>query len=72
MKKSNISQDDAEAIMIALDQVSQTIDVMNSVVARLKHRMGRSLSRHPRPERQEPAGPDNVGALDALKNGSLH
>ena len=72
MKKSNISQDDAEAIMITLDQVSQTIDVMNSVVARLKHRMGRSLSRHPRPERRESTNPDNTGTLKTLKNDSIH
>ncbi len=43
MKKTKISQNDAETIMIALDQVSQTIDVMTIVIDRLKLRMNASL-----------------------------
>lgn len=30
-------QDDTETILMALDQISQTIDVMTSVVGRLRH-----------------------------------
>ena len=37
MNKSDMSKEDAENIMIALDQVSQTIDVLHSTVDRLKH-----------------------------------
>ena len=43
MNKSNISKEDAESIMMALDQVSQTIDVLHSTVNRLKHYTLRAL-----------------------------
>lgn len=76
MKKSNISQDDAENIMIALDQVSQTIDVMNSVVTRLKHRMSHSLGRQQQAEHKDSANPDKTvtssSAVEVLKNRSIH
>jgi hypothetical protein len=76
MKKSNISQDDAENIMIALDQVSQTIDVMNSVVTRLKHRMSHSLGRQPQTAQKDSITPEktatNSNAVAMLKNRSIH
>ena len=36
MSKSNKSDKDPETILMALDQISQTIDVMTSVVSRLR------------------------------------
>ena len=36
MDKSDKSQRNNETILMALDQISQTIDVMNSVVGRLR------------------------------------
>ena len=39
MANSEKSSSDAETILMALDQLSQTIDVMNSVVGRLRNHM---------------------------------
>ena len=46
-RKDNVA--DREAILMALDQISQTIDVMNSVVGRL-----RSYVEAQEPKRDEP------------------
>ncbi|MEM1403709.1 MAG: hypothetical protein AAGG55_10295 [Pseudomonadota bacterium] len=37
MKDKEHDQNDNETILMALDQISQTIDVMTSVVGRLRH-----------------------------------
>ena len=37
VKDEEIVQNDNETILMALDQISQTIDVMTSVVGRLRH-----------------------------------
>lgn len=37
MNNKEDEQNDSETILLALDQISQTIDVMNSVVGRLRH-----------------------------------
>ncbi|RLA46635.1 MAG: hypothetical protein DRR04_01085 [Gammaproteobacteria bacterium] len=37
MNDSNKNPSDAETILMALDQISQTIDVMTSVVGRLRN-----------------------------------
>jgi argininosuccinate lyase len=37
MNDKEDEQNDSETILLALDQISQTIDVMNSVVGRLRH-----------------------------------
>jgi Zn-dependent oligopeptidase len=37
MNDKEEDQKDSETILMALDQISQTIDVMNSVVGRLRH-----------------------------------
>ena len=37
MNNSKKTPKDSETIMMALDQISQTIDVMSSVVGRLRH-----------------------------------
>ncbi len=37
MSDTNKPQTDTETILMALDQISQTIDVMTSVVARLRN-----------------------------------
>jgi hypothetical protein len=39
MDKSNKNPTDTETILMALDQISQTIDVMTSVVGRLRNYM---------------------------------
>lgn len=39
MARSDKTPSDTETIMIALDQISQTIDVMTSVVGRLRNYM---------------------------------
>lgn len=39
MGSSNKNPSDTETIMMALDQISQTIDVMTSVVGRLRNYM---------------------------------
>lgn len=75
-KKTTISREDAETMMIALDQVSQTIDVMNMIVTRLKNRMAGALNADTRHR----AGDGNSGdsrnphtqLLESLDNGSLH
>ncbi len=72
MKKTNISQNDAETIMIALDQVSQTIDVMTIVIDRLKLRIHASLDCS---EKAEPVPTEKVktpGHTLALKSDSIH
>lgn len=77
MKKSNISLEDAETIMIALDQVSQTIDVMNMIVGRLKRRMHETLDTQLQADRTETSGPSTAGEThtskqDAIESGLLH
>ena len=37
MNDKEDEQNDSETILLALDQISQTIEVMNSVVGRLRH-----------------------------------
>mgnify|MGYP003551010756 CR=1 FL=1 len=39
MAKNNKNPSDTETILMALDQISQTIDVMTSVVGRLRNYM---------------------------------
>ena len=61
MTDSNKGATDDEAILITLDQISQTIDVMTSVVGRLRTHMqqreastadlSRSLGKEMRPDR---------------------
>jgi hypothetical protein len=72
MKTTKISQHDAEAIMIALDQVSQTIDVMTIVIDRLKLRINASLHG----KQSEQVHSDNAKATShqtpALKSDAIH
>ena len=75
MKKSNISQDDAETIMIALDQVSQTIDVMHGVVDRLKLYMHSQMGKQLDILEQEPCSTDKASSkaiVESMKNGPVH
>ena len=53
MANSNKSPSDTETILMALDQISQTIDVMNSIVGRLRNYM----------QQQESAAADRKKAL---------
>ena len=39
MNNSDNNPSDTETILMALDQISQTIDVMTSVVGRLRHHL---------------------------------
>ncbi len=72
MKTTKISQRDAETIMIALDQVSQTIDVMTIVIDRLKLRINASLHG----KQPEQVHSDNTKATShqapALKSDAVH
>ena len=63
MDKSDKSQSDNETILMALDQISQTIDVMNSVVGRLRNHM----------QQQEAAAADQSSELAGMRaNRTLH
>tara|TARA_R110001592_G_scaffold295594_2_gene565724 strand:+ start:76819 stop:77013 length:195 start_codon:yes stop_codon:yes gene_type:complete len=55
MSNSGKSQTDTETILMALDQISQTIDVMTSVVGRLRTYM----------KQQESAAIDKAPDLEA-------
>ena len=46
MNNSKKSPKDSETIMMALDQISQTIEVMNSVVGRLRHHVQQQTTTH--------------------------
>lgn len=78
MKKSNISQNDAETIMIALDQISQTIDVMHGVVNRLKLYMDSQMGNQMDILEQESGNTEKAASAsssaiaEAMKNGPVH
>ena len=76
MNKPTISRDDAETIMIALDQVSQTIDVMNMIVGRLKQRMHDALEKQQGTEERDSSSTDCHNSpgdkLGTLNNDQLH
>ena len=55
MASSDKSQSETETILMALDQISQTIDVMTSVVGRLRNYM----------QQQEAAAADTAKDLKA-------
>ena len=55
MANNNKNPSDTETILMALDQISQTIDVMTSVVGRLRNYM----------HQQESAAADQKKALQA-------
>lgn len=59
MASSDKNPTETEAIMIALDQISQTIDVMTSVVNRLRNHM----------QQQEAATADQAKDLQAEMRG---
>ena len=71
MKTIKQPQDDAESILIALDQVSQTIDVLSSTVSRLKERVVRSLNRQLIMEQSDEAGKQKIN-LTPTTNNSMH
>lgn len=73
MNKTKISQNDAETIMIALDQVSQTIDVMTIVIDRLKLRINASLHASAQPEQVHPDKAKVTShQILALKSDAIH
>lgn len=45
---------DTETILMALDQISQTIDVMTSVVGRLRNHMQEQLDQQEKGQQREP------------------
>ena len=59
MASSDKSQSESETILMALDQISQTIDVMTSVVGRLRNHM----------QQQEAATADQAKDLQAEMRG---
>ncbi len=60
MDKSDKSPTETETILMALDQISQTIDVMTSVVGRLRHyvqqQQGTAPSEQARPFEEDVQG----------------
>ncbi len=73
MKKTTISQNDAETIMIALDQVSQTIDVMTIVIDRLKLRVNASLNGNTQTEQVHSEKAPAASQLTlSLKSDAIH
>lgn len=59
MASSDKTQTETETILMALDQISQTIDVMTSVVSRLRNYM----------QQQEAAAADQTKELQAEMRG---
>ena len=59
MASNDKSATETETILMALDQISQTIDVMNSVVGRLRNHM----------QQQEAAAADKKKELQAEMRG---
>ena len=59
MASNDKTQTETETILMALDQISQTIDVMNSVVGRLRNHM----------QQQEAAAADQKKELQAEMRG---
>jgi hypothetical protein len=63
MSNSGKNQTDTETILMALDQISQTIDVMTSVVGRLRTYMKQqesAASVEKTPELEAEAHPDRI------------
>ena len=71
MKTTRKPQDDTESILIALDQVSQTIDVLSSTVNRLKERVVSSLNRQLMADNSDEAG-GHLPCPAPTDNNSLH
>jgi hypothetical protein len=53
MNDSDKSPSDNETILMALDQISQTIDVMTSVVGRLRNYVQQEAAAADKPKNQE-------------------
>lgn len=58
MSKSNIDAE-KEAVLMALDQLSQTVDVMHDVVARLKYRVEADEGAHASVSSGQGSGPSS-------------
>ena len=63
MSKSGKNQADTETILMALDQISQTIEVMTSVVGRLRSYLQ---------QREAAAGAEQSTPAAALADQTLH
>lgn len=76
MSQKHLNRRDAETIMIALDQVSQTIDVLDGVVNRLKLYVQTRLDQdEPRLRSPAPAaatGAEKTGEHEAIKDLPIH
>lgn len=77
MSQKHLNRRDAETIMIALDQVSQTIDVLDGVVNRLKLYLHARLDQddEPRLQRQAPtaaSSAEKTGEHEAIKDLPIH
>ena len=60
MSDSDKSQSDNETVLMALDQISQTIDVMTSVVGRLRTYLQQQEAAAADRELQEEMRPDRI------------
>lgn len=80
MSQKPLNRRDAETIMIALDQVSQTIDVLDGVVNRLKLYLQARLDHDDEPRLRTPASSattstsstDKTGEHDIAKDLPIH
>lgn len=77
MSQKPLNRRDAETIMIALDQVSQTIDVLDGVVNRLKlYLQARLEDDEPRSRRpaatNSATGTEKTGEHEATKDLPIH
>lgn len=61
MSKSN-NDAEKEAVLMALDQLSQTMDVMRDILARLKHRLEADGPAHTSVSRARGPGPNSRSA----------
>jgi hypothetical protein len=62
MSENKKPQNDTETILMALDQISQTIDVMTSVVGRLRTYLQQQESTSQTDQNSEPAAIDLQGS----------
>ena len=69
MSQKPLNRRDAETIMIALDQVSQTIDVLDGVVNRLKLYLQARLDQNDEPRLRSPASSAGTSASSTDKTG---
>lgn len=67
MSDEKYTEDDPERTLITLNQLSQTIEVMTTVVNRLRQHLSEKLKAQSAEQVAESAGSDNAVASDEIK-----